>query len=43
MNWVVVVVALVWIACGVTWAVDGRNRFRGPTALDERLAIAMAA
>lgn len=43
MNWVVVVVALVWLLCGITWAVDGRRRFRGPTALEQRLEIAMAA
>lgn len=43
MNWVVVVVALVWLLCGITWVVDGRNTFRGPTALHERLAIAKAA
>lgn len=43
MNWVVVVVALVWLSAGVTWVVDGRRRFHGPTALEERLEIARAA
>jgi uncharacterized membrane protein YozB (DUF420 family) len=43
MNWVVVVVALVWLVAGITWAIDGRRRFHGPTALEERLEIARAA
>ncbi|TXT06963.1 uncharacterized protein COLE_06294 [Cutaneotrichosporon oleaginosum] len=43
MNWVVVVVALVWLFAGITWAIDGRTQFHGPKALEERLEIARAA
>lgn len=43
MNWVVVVCAVVWVLCGVTWLVDGRKRFSGPSALAERLAMGRAA
>ncbi|BEI82865.1 hypothetical protein CcaverHIS002_0307330 [Cutaneotrichosporon cavernicola] len=43
MNWVVVVAGVVWLACGITWAVDGRRRFHGPSELADRLAAAKAA
>lgn len=43
MNWVIVVCAVVWLLCGVTWLVDGRKRFSGPSALAERLAAGRAA
>jgi amino acid transporter len=43
MNWVVVVAGVVWLACGITWALDGRRRFEGPSELTARLAAAKAA
>lgn len=43
MNWVVVVAGVVWIACGITWVLDGRRRFEGPSELAARLAAARAA
>ncbi|WOO79425.1 Choline transport protein [Vanrija pseudolonga] len=42
MNWVVLVVGIVFIMCGVTWLVDGRKRFQGPSELEERLAESLA-
>ncbi|GMK54872.1 hypothetical protein CspeluHIS016_0114580 [Cutaneotrichosporon spelunceum] len=39
MNWVVLVVGIVWILCAVTWFVDARKMFEGPSELEERLAI----
>lgn len=39
MNWVVLVVAIVFIMCGVTWLVDGRKNYQGPSDLEERLAV----
>lgn len=43
MNWVVLVGGIVWVMCGLTWVVDGRKRFFGPSELEERLAVGKAA
>lgn len=39
MNYVVVVMAIVYVLCAITWFVDGRKNFLGPSELEERLAI----
>lgn len=39
MNWVVLVVGIVWIMCAATWFIDARHMFEGPSELEERLAI----
>lgn len=39
MNWVVLVVGIVWIMCAATWFIDARKMFEGPSELEERLAI----
>lgn len=40
MNYVSVVLAIVFLMCLLTWFVDGRKNFKGPTDLEERLALA---
>ncbi|BEI80392.1 hypothetical protein CcaverHIS002_0109210 [Cutaneotrichosporon cavernicola] len=39
MNWVVLVIGIVWIMCAATWFIDARKMFEGPSELEERLAI----
>jgi hypothetical protein len=43
MNYVVVVVGVVALLAAITWIVHGLRHFEGPTRLNERLAIALAA
>lgn len=40
MNYVSVVIAIVFLLCLITWLIDGRKNFHGPTELEERLALA---
>lgn len=40
MNYVSVVVAIVFIMCAATWFTDGRKNYHGPSELRERLALA---
>lgn len=40
MNYAVVVLAIVLLMCGITWAVDGRKHFVGPADLEDRLMAA---
>lgn len=37
MNYIIVVVMIVFIMTGLTWAFDGRKRFHGPSHIEERL------
>lgn len=39
MNWVILVVAVVFVLWGATWLIDGRKRYQGPSDLEERLAV----
>jgi amino acid transporter len=43
MNWVVLVVGIVFIMCGATWLIDARKNYHGPSELEERLAVARSA
>jgi amino acid transporter len=43
MNYAVVVLGVVLIMCAVTWLIDGRKNFSGPTHLEERLLAARSA
>lgn len=43
MNYAIVVFTIVMIMCGVTWVVDGRKHFQGPSDLDARLAMGKTA
>jgi hypothetical protein len=40
MNYVSVVVAIVFVMCLGTWLIDGRKTFNGPAMLEERLSLA---
>lgn len=40
MNYVVVVLAFVWIMWACTWFIDGRKHFAGPSDMEERLEVA---
>ncbi|WOO83601.1 Choline transport protein [Vanrija pseudolonga] len=37
MNYIIVVVVIVFIMTGLTWVFDGRKRFHGPSHIEERL------
>jgi len=34
--------AIVFILCIITWLVDGRKRFQGPSELEERLTLSLS-
>jgi hypothetical protein len=42
MNWVIVVFGIVMLMCGLTWVIDGRKNFTGPSELEGRLAVGKA-
>jgi hypothetical protein len=43
MNWNILVVAIVMILATITWFIDGRKNYQGPSELEERLAVSHSA
>jgi hypothetical protein len=43
MNYAVVAFVIVVVMCAVAWYVDGKENYKGPLDVEERLAAAQAA